>query len=174
MWNDKHNLIGLLSITGAFVMALSIFLYWGAYDLGPSTQAEFTGWGIISGNMDRIQLESAVGPENIIDVTEYDSAAWIVLVGGILGFVTAVVRLSSNDKRVANISGTLTIIVSIAAIVTTALLIQDLNTFEFMLLSTHAEYGTYVAIVGAVLSILGCVGAYFKKPLTEVDPYYKY
>lgn len=159
---DNINIVGFISFVGAFLMILSVILHWGVTDIPLIGMSSFSGWDIYQGRIDLGPLEAS-GVE-IIDLTPYDYAPLFMIVGGILGFVTLILRLGPMTKTVKDVASLVTLLVSVAAIVVTVLFHNSLADFEFFgLMTAEPSYGIWVGVAGGILTIVGCIGCILKK-----------
>lgn len=160
---DNINIVGFISFVGAFLMILSVILHWGAVEIPLlNMTSSFSGWDVYQGHLDLGPLEAS-GFE-VTDITSYDYAPLFMIAGGILGFVSLVLRLGPMAKRVKDIASLVTLIVSIAAIAVAVLFNNDLANYDlFGMLTAEPSYGIWVGVAGGVLTIVGCVGCILKK-----------
>lgn len=158
---ENVDIVGTVGLLGSFVLILSTLLQWGTCDLvmGNYTYG-FSGWDLYSGYVD-LQYYSVP----ILDVTDYTYTPAVAMGAGFIGIVTAVVGVLGNSRSAYRALTAVSVILALASAVLAVLYHGDISAPAEAagIISFSPSYGVWVAVVGAVLVIVGGVGKLTEK-----------
>lgn len=136
------NLLGIISLVGAALIIIGVFMNWLATDLLDYT---ITGWNLYT---------------DWTDVTKYAYLPLADLIFGIVVIALMIIPVFCNIdrfKRINNILGILTVILSIAILVVSLMFItKEIDFYLFTIhISNHLKIGFWMTIIGIALTIVG-------------------
>ena len=127
------NLLALIGILGAILMAVGVFLDWGSFDIYITT-LHWSGWDIFSnGGLD------------------YSYVPLVALIAGIIALVALIIPTFVNNEGFKKINNILGLVVLIIALVSVIL--------DLMFFSKYGDaslaIGFWLVLVGGIITIVG-------------------